>query len=44
MSMITGSQMVDAYADMFSDGYGTYETWNDGSSLDRVQTLPRTRC
>jgi hypothetical protein len=30
MSMTTGSQMVDAYTDMFSDGYGTYKTWNDG--------------
>jgi hypothetical protein len=30
MSMITGFQMVDVYADMFSDGYGTYKTRNDG--------------
>jgi hypothetical protein len=29
MSMTTRSQMVDAYADMFSDGCGTYKTWND---------------
>jgi hypothetical protein len=34
--MIAGSQMVDAYADMFSDGYGTYKTCNDGTSLDHV--------
>jgi hypothetical protein len=36
MSMVTGSQMVDAYANMFSDGYGTYKTWSDGSSLSYV--------
>jgi hypothetical protein len=34
--MVTGSQMVDAYANMFSDGYGTYKTWSDGSSLSYV--------
>jgi hypothetical protein len=36
MSTSTDSQMIDTYADMFSDGYGTYKTWNDGSSLDHV--------
>ena len=36
MSTSTDSQMIDAYADMFSDGYGTYKTWNDGSSLHHV--------